>query len=448
MPELQLDGLVGPSHNHAGLSLGNLASAANAGAESTPRAAALQGLAKMRLVAGLGVPQGWLLPHARPAYGWLRACGFTGTDADVVRAAGRDDPALFAAACSASAMWTANAATITAAADSGDGRVHFTVANLSTMAHRAHEWPGTLAQLRVAFADARWFAVHGPVPFPDEGAANHMRLAGGAVGGGRPSPSDSASAKGVDVFVHGPPGTRLPARQHVQAFAAVARRHGVKRAAHVAQSPRAIDAGAFHNDVVAVANGPLLFAHEHAFAGRAALLARLEAVPGFVAVEAPEADVPLDAAVSTYLFNSQLLSLPDGSMALVLPGEIGADPRVRAFVERVVAANSNPIAAAHVVDVRASMANGGGPACLRLRVPLDDAALAAVDPRFLATPAALDAAEAAVARWWPERIAPADLGEPDLWQACAAARAALLEALGFAAGELDPAPLAGGEAAC
>ena len=430
MPELQLDGLVGPSHNHAGLSLGNLASAANAGAESTPRAAALQGLAKMRLVAALSVPQGWLLPHARPNFAWLRTCGFTGTDADVVRAAGRDDPALLAAACSASAMWTANAATVTAAADSGDGRVHLSVANLSTMAHRALGWPGTLAQLRVAFADGRWFAVHGPVPFADEGAANHMRLSAGH------------EAEGVDVFVHGPAGTTLPARQHPRAFAAVARRHGVQRAAHVAQSVRAIDAGAFHNDVVAVANGPVLFAHEHAFADREALLARLAAVPGFVAVEALEADVPLAAAVSTYLFNSQLLSLPDGSMALVLPGEVRANPRVWSFVERVVAANS-PIAAAHVVDVRASMANGGGPACLRLRVPLGDAAMVAVDPRFLASSRALDAAEAVVERWWPERIAPADLGEPELWDDCAAARAELLAALGFAPGELDAADAPG-----
>ncbi len=52
LTEINFDGIVGPSHNYAGLSLGNLASARNAGAVSRPRDAALQGLAK-----DLGVSQ-------------------------------------------------------------------------------------------------------------------------------------------------------------------------------------------------------------------------------------------------------------------------------------------------------------------------------------------------------------------------------------------------------
>src|SRR3546814_11135157 len=75
-------------------------------------------------------------------------------------------------------MWAANAATVSPAPDTTDGRCHLTVANLVTMAHRSHEWLSTLAQLRLAFADQRHFAVHAPVPppFGDEGAANHMRM--------------------------------------------------------------------------------------------------------------------------------------------------------------------------------------------------------------------------------------------------------------------------------
>ena len=60
-------------------------------------------------------------------------------------------------------MWAANAATVSPAPDTADGRCHLTVANLVTMPHRSHEWPDTLAQLRLAFADPA-FAVHGPVP--------------------------------------------------------------------------------------------------------------------------------------------------------------------------------------------------------------------------------------------------------------------------------------------
>lgn len=423
MPELQLDGLVGPTHNYAGLSLGNLAATANAGRTSSPRAAALQGLAKMRHVRALGVPQGLLLPHDRPAVGWLRDLGFAGDDAAVLASAFRENPALVATISSASAMWTANAATVSPAPDTGDGRTHLSVANLATMPHRSLEWPGTLRQLRLAFADTRHFAVHGAVPetLGDEGAANHMRLA------------PAHDQAGVEVFVHGGAvqGGPFPARQHVEASAAVARRHGVARAILWPQAPEAIAAGAFHNDVVAVANGPVLLAHEQAFADRAGLIDRLSAVvPGFVLVEAPAARISLEDAIRSYLFNAQLLSLADGSMALILPAEARETPTVWDWLQEVVASNSNPIARLDVLDLRESMRNGGGPACLRLRVQLSDAALAAVDPRFLLDEERLDRLEALVSERWPERISPDDLGNPDLWRDARAARAALLDLLG------------------
>lgn len=428
MPELNLDGLVGPTHNYAGLSLGNLAATANAGGESSPRAAALQGIAKMRHLLALGLPQGFLLPHDRPNIAWLRALGFAGDDAAVLAQAAAADPALLAAASSASAMWTANAATVSPAADTRDGRTHLTVANLSTMPHRSHEWQGTLAQLALAFADTRHFAVHAPVPgtFGDEGAANHMRLA------------PAHEAPGVEVFVYGEKeaGGPFPARQHVRASAAVARRHGVRDSILAQQDPVAIAAGAFHNDVVAVANGTVLFAHEQAFADRDALVEQLSRlVPGFVLVEAPAADVSLADAVRSYLFNAQLLTLPD-RMALVLPREAQETPAVWTWLQQVVAANSNPIGELHVLDLRESMRNGGGPACLRLRVALSPAALAAVDPRFLASEAVLDRLAALVERYWPARIAPGDLANPALWAEVAEARRALLALLAISPAEL------------
>ncbi len=431
MPELNLDGLIGPTHNYAGLSLGNLAATANAGAISAPRQAALQGLAKMRHMLRLGLPQGLLLPHDRPDVGVLRAMGFSGTDAVVLARAAAEDPALLAAAASASAMWTANAATVSPAPDTADRRTHFTVANLATMAHRALEWPQTLAQLRLAFADQRHFAVHPPVPsaFGDEGAANHMRLA------------PSHEVPGTEVFVYGANrGGRFPARQHPRASQAVARRHGVTRPLFAAQSDAAIEAGAFHNDVVAVANGPLLFAHEQAFADPAALHAALEEqVPGFLLVEAPADEVSLADAVATYLFNAALVTLASGDMALVVPQESRDHPGVWRFLERVRDDNCNPINRIDVLDVRESMRNGGGPACLRLRVQLSEAALAAVDPRFLLDEARIDALERLVATHWPKTIAPADLALPDLWRDARAARQALLNLIEIPPEALTPA---------
>ena len=407
--EINFDGIVGPSHNYAGLSLGNIASTANKGMTAFPRAAALQGVAKMRHNLALGLAQGVLLPHARPNRDWLEGLGTSPEQvADSLR------PAAF----SASAMWAANAATVSPAPDTADGRCHFTVANLRTMAHRSHEWPATLAQLQLAFADSALFAVHDPVPptFGDEGAANHMRL---GAGHGEP---------GVEVFVYGVRGGAFPARQHLEASHAIARlnRLDPERTLFVAQSEAAIAAGAFHNDVVAVANENVLFAHEQAFDDRPGFYAALKRlVPELEIVEVPASAVSLEEAIKSYLFNAQLVTLPQGGMALILPEEAREMPRVWTWLEAMAAGNG-PIRRLCVVDVRESMANGGGPACLRLRVVADPAT---VDPRFLVDKARLDRIASAIEASWPEQIAPDDLGSPTLWKQIEVARRALYDML-------------------
>ncbi|MDP8915834.1 MAG: N-succinylarginine dihydrolase, partial [Pseudomonadota bacterium] len=193
--EANADGLVGPTHSYAGLSPGNLASEANRGEVSNPRAAVVEGLAKMRLLADLGLPQFVLAPHERPHVGFLRAVGFAGSDAAVVERAWREAPLLASAASSASAMWAANAATVTPSADSGDGRVHLTPANLLSNLHRSLEAAQTTRALRTLFPDPDGFAVHDPLPaqphHSDEGAANHVRLAA------------EQGAPGVELFVWG-----------------------------------------------------------------------------------------------------------------------------------------------------------------------------------------------------------------------------------------------------
>lgn len=406
--EINFDGIVGPSHNYAGLSLGNLAATKNAGAVSHPRAAALQGITKMRANLALGLTQGILLPHPRPDRRWLAALA-----TDYAAAPSH----LQAQALSASAMWAANAATVSPAPDTGDNRCHLTVANLVTMPHRSHEWPATLAQLKLAFADAA-FAVHGPVPAPfgDEGAANHMRL------------TPNHDAPGIEVFVYGETGGAFPARQRRDASEAIARGHALDpaRTVFVQQSDAAIAAGAFHNDVVAVANGPVLFAHEQAFADRNAVFADLRvAAPWIEIVEVPAAEVSLADAIKSYLFNSQLVTLPGGETALIAPTEARDTPSVAAWIERHIAGNG-PIRRVEFVDVRESMANGGGPACLRLRVVCDPAT---VDPRFMVDDARLDLIAAIIGEHWPETIAQDQIGDPALIDRIEGARSALFTAL-------------------
>ena len=406
--EINFDGIVGPSHNYAGLSLGNIASASHKGNASYPRAAALQGIAKMRGNLERGLAQGFLLPLPRPNFGLLRDLA-VGDDTN---------PALVAAAWSASSMWTANAATVSPAPDTGDGRCHLTPANLVTMLHRGQEWRDTQAQLKIAFGDQRHFAVHDAVPssFGDEGAANHMRFC------------DSHDAPGVEVFVYGRPGGRFPARQHEQASRAVARLHGLepRRCVFIEQNPAAIEAGAFHNDVVAVANEKVLFTHDQAFADQIDAYEAIRAVfPDLNVVEVPESQVSLEEAIRTYLFNAQLVTLPTGEMALVVPSECQESTSVWSWCERMLASNG-PIRHVIPVDVRQSMANGGGPACLRLRVVADPAT---VDARFMLDEAKAERLEAVIAQMWPETIQPDEIGTEALAAKVIEAREALLAVL-------------------
>ena len=406
--EINFDGIVGPSHNYAGLSPGNLAAARNAGATSHPRAAALQGIEKMRRNLALGLTQGVLLPHPRPDHRWLAALN---SDYATAR------PHLQARAFSASPMWAANAATVSPAADCADRRCHLTVANLVTMPHRSHEWPVTLAQLRLAFADSA-FVVHPPIPAPfgDEGAANHMRLCA------------AHDAPGVEVFVYGESGGPFPARQNREASEAIARGHGLDpaRTLYVQQSEAAIAAGAFHNDVVAVANERTLFTHAHAFADPAAFYADLRRLlPEVEIVEVPAAQVSLAEAIQSYLFNAQLVTVPGSGQTLIVPGEARDSAPVWSWLQDHLASNG-PIRAAEVVDVRESMANGGGPACLRLRVVCDPAT---VDLRFLVDAAKLDHIGDVIAAHWPEEIAFDRIGDPALLAQVETAHRALHEAL-------------------
>jgi succinylarginine dihydrolase len=316
-------------------------------------------------------------------------------------------------------MWAANAATVSPAPDTADGRVHFTPANLSTMAHRSHEWPETQAQLWSIFGDSGYFQVHDPVParYGDEGAANFMRIA--------PEPG----APGIEIMVYGASGGPFPARQSAQACRSIFRHHGVKDSLLVRQSDEAIAAGAFHNDVVAVAHENILFAHEQAFADKGALFSALEArCPGFALLEVSAAEVPLGDAIRSYLFNSQLVTKADGSRALIVPMECTETESVAVWLERNIGL-AGPIAAIHPVELRESMNNGGGPACLRLRVLVSREALAAIDPSHLLDEPKADRIEAVIEACWPEHVAPSDLGTPDFWRAASEARARLIESV-------------------
>ncbi len=425
--EINFDGLIGPTHNYAGLAFGNLASQKNKGAASSPRAAVLQGLQKMRAVTALGLAQGFFPPQDRPALKTLRALGFSGTDRQIVEKAANSAPELLANCYAASSMWTANAGTVAPSPDSADGKVHFTPANLAGNFHRAIEGPTTARTLKHIFASEKHFVHHpllpGGVHFGDEGAANHGRLA------------PSHAEKGAHLFVYGLDGDRYPARQRLRASEAVARNHRLDPATtvFVQQSKAALDAGAFHNDVVGVANGSALFLHEQSFEDREGAHAAIrKAAPFAEFVEAPKSAVSLEDAIGSYLFNSQLLTLPGGEMALVLPKESEENVRVKAFIDETLARN-NPINRALYLDVRESMRNGGGPACLRLRVVLSNEELAAANQNFLLDDAKLEALESWAKKHYRDRLTPDDLRDSAFMEEALGAIDALTKLLGMGA---------------
>ncbi len=414
---VNFDGIPGPTHNYSGLARGNLAAERHASQIAHPREAALQGLAKMRALAARGYAQAVLPPHERPYLPALRELGFSGSDDVVVATAARTAPRVLAACSSAAAMWVANAATVSPSADTADGRVHFTPANLVSHFHRSLEATTTTRVLRAIFADTTRFAVHDPLPaapqFGDEGAANHTRFAG------------EDDTPGVEFFVYGraaydaaADGPRqYPARQTREACEAIARRHGLDptRTVFAQQHPGAIDAGVFHNDVIAVGQGNLLFCHERAWVDQPAVVARLAAAvgPAFVSLVARDTDLGVDDAVATYLFNSQLLPRADRRYLLVAPAQVRANRATCAYVDRLLASDG-PIAEILTFDLKESMQNGGGPACLRLRVALTTPERKAIGARVFLDDALAADLDDWIRRTYRDRLAPEDLADPEL----------------------------------
>ena len=413
--EANADGLIGPTHSYAGLSPGNLASSLHAGKPSNPRAAVRQGLDKMKMLADLGLPQFVLPPQERPDIAFLRGLGFSGSDGQVLARAWTDAPTFAAAACSASSMWAANAATVTPSADSGDGRVHFTPANLVTNLHRNLEHIQTKRALDALFPDPSHFAVHDALPgvshLADEGAANHVRLCA------------EHGERGINLLVWGREAWEgwdgpYPARQTHEASQAIARRHGATGALFPRQGRVAIAEGTFHNDVVCVGTLNTLLFHELAFEDKAGTLGAIRKAaegrfePIFVEVSA--ADLPLADAISSYLFNSMLIQVPgEDRLTLICPTETRDNPRSHAVAERLAASNG-PIGRVRYVDVRQSMMNGGGPACLRLRVVLTEAELAATNPAMRLTDDLYARLGEWADRWYCETLRPEDLADPAL----------------------------------
>ncbi|MDO6564809.1 N-succinylarginine dihydrolase [Amphritea sp. 1_MG-2023] len=418
--EVNFDGLIGPSHNYAGLSLGNLASGAHQGELASPREAALQGLEKMWRLVQRGQIQGVFPPACRPDIDTLRKLGFRGPLPEMITQAYQQAPHLLAACYSASSMWAANAATVSASQDSSDNRLHFTPANLITTLHRSIETQSTANLLKRIFNDPVHFCHHPPLPlqasFADEGAANHTRLCA------------EHSQPGITLLVYGRGKRRstpqkFPARQTQAACQALMRQHNLPptQVLLAQQNPEAIDQGVFHHDVIGVGHRHFLMLHEQAFVNQRQVLKQLQqqwqqlngAAQPLIISEIDQRTLSVKEAVSSYLFNSQLISLSDQTMLLLAPANCLAVCQAKSAIEALIAAD-NPVSEVEYIDLAQSMNNGGGPACLRLRVPLSPSELKAVHPHILLDENLYRRLKDWIKQHYRDQLKPQDLADPCL----------------------------------
>jgi succinylarginine dihydrolase len=412
--ELNMDGLVGPTHHYAGLSLGNIASLNNASKPSNPQAAARQGLEKMRMLHSLGLKQGLLPPHPRPNVYLLHQLGFRGTPFKQIQKAFQSAPDLLSACYSASSMWTANAATVSPSKDTDNQKMHFTAANLVSNLHRHQEADFSKKLLQLLFSDPEYFEHHSILPkssvTSDEGAANHNRLC------------QTHAHSGIHLFVYGKTGNdagpqKYPARQSKEASQAIARSHLLhpKNVLFAQQNPLCIDQGVFHNDVISVANESVFLTHQEAFVNQTELLEDLRKKANFplTIIELSKDQLSVQEAVDSYLFNSQLLTLPEGMM-LLAPIECQHNPRVKACISAILDDKTNPIHKVHYIDLKQSMQNGGGPACLRLRIPITKKELSAMHQGVLVNNTLLDILDNWVLKNYRTELQISDLADPQL----------------------------------
>ena len=411
--EVNFDGLVGPTHHYGGLSFGNLASTEHKHHVSYPKMAALQSLAKMWTIHRLGIRQAFIPPMRRPNVNQIAQLGFAGGLQEILSSVYDYSPALLSMMCSASSMWAANIATVSPSCHTKDGKVNITPANLASQFHRYLECPDMTRMLNLIFENKDFFTVHRPVLsqdlFRDDGSANHMYLC------------EEYGAPGVECFVYSQAKNTqqdinpnyFPARQTQLASEAIIRKNQIKTNYSVLmqQNPIVVDAGVFHNDVIALHSKNILIFHDKAYINFninqwiESVSAR---VPNLYALCLEESDLNLNQSVKSYFFNSQIVSDDNNKMTLIMPMECQAFPEVQKIV-RIILEADNAVEAAQYVDCGQSMQNGGGPACARLKVVMSVAAWEAIPDGFKLNEKRYHALKRWVNEYYPDQLTIEDL---------------------------------------
>ena len=414
MFEANFDGIVGPTHNYGGLSEGNIASISNSQNPANPKKAALQGLKKMKILRDAGLIQGVFLPHERPYLAKMRELGFTGSDKQIINKVANHSPHLLHNLYSASSMWSANAATVSPSVDTNNQKIHITPANLNSMFHRSVESDFTYHQCLQIFKN-KSFKIHKPTPsisgYGDEGAANHLRIA------------SSHEQMGYEIFVYGTSAFKTYnssiMRQAKEISHTVASKHQLNKEHYflLQQNQDAIQQGSFHNDIVSLSNENLFIAHERAFEDRNIfnkIITVLEKnVNNFQFIEIKENEIPLTDIIKSYLLNSQLVSIADGEMLMVLPADVQNFDNCMQWIDKFK--QISPVKKFEFIDIKQSMMNGGGPACQRLKVLMNEKEFEGVNQNFILDNDKEERIKDLIQSYYRDRLLPDDLKDPNLF---------------------------------
>jgi succinylarginine dihydrolase len=130
-------------------------------------------------------------------------------------------------------------------------------------------------------------------------------------------------------------------------------------------------------------------------------------------IEVRDSQVSVADAVESYLFNSQLITLPNGEMMIMIAQECEETEPVWQYLQELIQQDT-PIKHVRSFDLRQSMRNGGGPACLRLRVVLNEQELAAINSRVLMSDWLYEQLNLWVDKHYRDRMRVKDLSDPQL----------------------------------
>ena len=352
LKQVFIDTIPGPTNHFGGHAVGNIASMNSKNNILNPQKAALEWLEKVKKVAMIGGNQFVLPPQRRP----LTHKKKTLTQSDI----------------SSSFIWMANAGLFIPRIDTQLENNQFIPANMKQSEHRNIEHPFHQYWLKKILKYSKC-NFHKILDINDEGSANSIRL------------WHKKNQCGVNIFVYGKPNARYPIRQSKSSCEKIINITKPRHYILLEQTKEAIDAGVFHNDVIAFGFKNTIICHEKAFSNQKQELKKLKKIftnslnAPLNIVEIANNSLSLNAAVKTYLFNSQVIEI-NNKFELICPIEVKENPNSYKITEKWV--TNGLFNKVHFVNIKSSLKNGGGPACLRLCLYLNDNEVKKIPTKF------------------------------------------------------------------